>query len=431
MNRILVFLVSAAIVISAVAAPIIGTLPNTISNGQPMDAVPLMADFNWIVNQTNANAAGIGNANSFSAVQSGIAGTAAASFPIVSQIQNQAFSWAGVAGGTGNAITLTPTPASSAYQPGQIFWFQASATNSGATTVNISSLGTLAVQVSGSACAGGEIINGKWYGVLVDSSGTTAQLIRWTWSAQAGANTDITSLNAPSIGASTATTQTSTDNSTKVATTAFVHSVASLSPTLHQQVFTSSGTFTIPSGTIAGTVFKVTVVGGGGGGGNSAAYQGGSGGGAGGTAIIWESGWTAGNTIAVTIGAGGAAQATGGNSTIASGTQTITTVTGTGGAGGVSAYGNGGAGGGGTNGTFNISGGGGGSASGVSAGSGVGSAGVGGSSILGGGGYGANGTGSIVGGPGATNTGGGGGGGSYGGNGGAGGSGVVIFEWVL
>jgi len=42
--------------------------------------------------------------------------------------------------------------------------------------------------------------------------------------AASGANTDITSLNSPALGSATATTQTSTDSSTKVATTAFVKS---------------------------------------------------------------------------------------------------------------------------------------------------------------------------------------------------------------
>lgn len=36
---------------------IIGTLPNNIQNGQTVDANPVMADFNFIVNQVNANAA--------------------------------------------------------------------------------------------------------------------------------------------------------------------------------------------------------------------------------------------------------------------------------------------------------------------------------------------------------------------------------------
>lgn len=40
--------------------PIIGTLPNNIQNGQSVDAAPVMADFNFIVNQVNANANPIG-----------------------------------------------------------------------------------------------------------------------------------------------------------------------------------------------------------------------------------------------------------------------------------------------------------------------------------------------------------------------------------
>jgi hypothetical protein len=39
---------------------IIGTLPNNIQNGQSVDANPVMADFNFIVNQVNANANPIG-----------------------------------------------------------------------------------------------------------------------------------------------------------------------------------------------------------------------------------------------------------------------------------------------------------------------------------------------------------------------------------
>lgn len=112
-------------------------------------------------------------------------------------------------------------------------------------------------------------------------------------------------------------------------------------PGILGQVFTSSGTFTIPAGV---TALKVTVIGGGGG---SGGYASGSqntcsgGGGAGGTGISFLTGLTPGNTIAVTVGAAGTAAAsgnntggTGGSSSIASGTQTITTITCTGGSGG-------------------------------------------------------------------------------------------------
>src|ERR1700676_3544536 len=40
--------------------PIIGTLPNNIQNGNTVDATPVMADFNFIVNQVNANGNPIG-----------------------------------------------------------------------------------------------------------------------------------------------------------------------------------------------------------------------------------------------------------------------------------------------------------------------------------------------------------------------------------
>jgi hypothetical protein len=157
---------------------IIGALPNTISNGQAIDAVPVMADFNWIVTQTNANAAAIAATNVFTAVQKGVAANDPAAFPTASQVQTGAFNWCGVAGGTLNALTLTPSPAITAYTPGSTFIFQAGATpNSGAATVAISGLTTLAVQVSGAACVGGEIAANKWYSLFVDASGTTAQLV--------------------------------------------------------------------------------------------------------------------------------------------------------------------------------------------------------------------------------------------------------------
>lgn len=105
------------------------------------------------------------------------------------------------------------------------------------------------------------------------------------------------------------------------------------------QVFTSSGTFTIPAGV---TALKATVVGGGGGGGGSqagACFDAGGGGG-GGCAIAYLTGLTPGNTISVAAigGAGSGGSSSGGNgtaggtSTISSGTQTIPTVSATGGA---------------------------------------------------------------------------------------------------
>lgn len=91
--------------------------------------------------------------------------------PNVSDIQGQAFSY-GTAGGTGNALTLTPSPALLAYADGVAFDFKASATNTGAATVNVNGLGTRSiyrVTDSGSvALSGGEIVNGGIYRLVYD-----------------------------------------------------------------------------------------------------------------------------------------------------------------------------------------------------------------------------------------------------------------------
>jgi hypothetical protein len=95
-------------------------------------------------------------------------------------------------------------------------------------------------------------------------------------------------------------------------------------------VFTSSGTFTIPTGK---TVVKVTVVGGGG---STQALSGGSittcsGGGGGGSAIKYLTGLTPGNTLTVTVAGTTSVGNSGSTSSVASGTQSITTISATGG----------------------------------------------------------------------------------------------------
>lgn len=194
------------------------------------------------------------------------------------------------------------------------------------------------------------------------------------------------------------------------------------------QVFTGNGTFTIPTGV---TAVKVTVVGGGGGGGGgrqSCCGSAGGGGGGGAALIKYLTGLTPGNTLSVTVGAAGAGSvnngsngSTGGTSSVASGTQSITTLTCTGGgAGPTQAPNNRVAGGTATNGDINADGGpchnaGGNGSAGGNSGLGFGL-----------GGFGATGASNGT----YAGTGyGGGGGGGYSFSGGAGTAGVVIFEW--
>jgi hypothetical protein len=136
-------------------ATIIGTLPNTLANGQTADAVPLMADLNWIVNQVNANAAALattpqlGAQNSFTERQSGVAASSPANFPIASQVQNSQFiTLSSVLG----ANTITARIAGltlGAYTRGQVFTFVSAEGNSGPATVNIDSLGAVAITKEG------------------------------------------------------------------------------------------------------------------------------------------------------------------------------------------------------------------------------------------------------------------------------------------
>jgi hypothetical protein len=109
-------------------------------------------------------------------------------------------------------------------------------------------------------------------------------------------------------------------------------------PGLTGQVFSSNGTYTIPSGV---TRIKVSCYGGGGSGAGSNPELGSGGaGGSGAYSVKYLTGLTPGNTLSVTVGAGGAASGStssgnsGGTSSVASGTQSITTISGGGGGGG-------------------------------------------------------------------------------------------------
>lgn len=103
--------------------------------------------------------------------------TALTHYPSVKQVQNGAFCYA-VSSGT-NTVTLTLSPAATAYAAGQHFVFKAGGTNTGATTLNVNGVGAKNVYVNGSACVGSEIISGLIYVVVYD--GTQFQLVNPTF----------------------------------------------------------------------------------------------------------------------------------------------------------------------------------------------------------------------------------------------------------
>lgn len=143
--------------------PIIGTLPVTLVNGTTADATQVQSDLNFIVNQVNANAADatlvalLASANNFTQVQSGIAATAAANFPIASQVQNSSLLTLSSTLGTNSLTGRVAQLPLAAYAVGQVFTFRPSQTNTGAVTLNINGIGAGAVNCGSTACVGGEL----------------------------------------------------------------------------------------------------------------------------------------------------------------------------------------------------------------------------------------------------------------------------------
>jgi hypothetical protein len=90
------------------------------------------------------------------------ASTTRALYPTTAQVQDGAFLWGGTAGGTADALTITLTPAITAYAAGQIFQFIAASTNATATpTINVNGVGVKTIKrQSGAAIQAGDISAG-------------------------------------------------------------------------------------------------------------------------------------------------------------------------------------------------------------------------------------------------------------------------------
>lgn len=92
-------------------------------------------------------------------------------FATYKQIQDNEESYLGDAGGTADAITLTPSPALPAYVTGQVFYFKATATSTDDVTVNISGLGAKELKdVVGDQIFVGGIASGRIYQIIYDGT---------------------------------------------------------------------------------------------------------------------------------------------------------------------------------------------------------------------------------------------------------------------
>ena len=132
--------------------------------------------------------------NKFTGLGAGSASTDSAN---LGQVQASAYIWCGTMGGAADAGTLSPTPAITAYAAGQRFAWKASTnTNTGAMTVAISGLSTIAAQKDRTALAAGDHVASDIYVGILDTT-STMQIMKF-------AGTDI-NLAAPGpIGGTTA-----------------------------------------------------------------------------------------------------------------------------------------------------------------------------------------------------------------------------------
>jgi len=97
------------------------------------------------------------------------------SYPSVNDVQLDAMTWGGTAGGTANAQTVTLSPTPLAYTAGMRVRYIPSANNSGATTINVNGLGAKSIFFGGQACVGGEFISGSVVEIQYD--GTNFHLV--------------------------------------------------------------------------------------------------------------------------------------------------------------------------------------------------------------------------------------------------------------
>ncbi len=353
---------------------IVGTLPVTLLNGTTADATQVMSDFNWVVNQVNANAVPLASAaltnanNNFTVIQSGVSATQPANFPIASQIQGDVFNTFQSTLGT-NAITARMSAlALTAWPTDAVFSFIPSQTNTGPANITVDSAGSSIIFSMGSTLVGGELRAGV--PAIVKRDATKLNLVN-----SSNVRFDLASAT------SSSSVRMLISSGPRPITLAHQPTVTTIA--------SGSGTYNSPA-TCTRLWIRLIGAGGGGGGSNSGGSAGGNGG-------------NGGDTTFETLTAGGGSPGSG--------------AAGPGGAGGTASGGS----------ILNLSGGSGGSGTGVTGDS----AGDGANSVFGGGGGGVTSGNTAV--AGATNTGGG-GGGAAGGNaskGGGGGAGGYVEHMIF
>jgi len=93
----------------------------------------------------------------------------------IGQIQDSTTKWGGTSGGT-DTVTITLTPAITAYADGQRFAFLAGGANTGAATLNVNGVGAKALEKRGAALAANDIAANDIVEVIYDSTNDAFQV---------------------------------------------------------------------------------------------------------------------------------------------------------------------------------------------------------------------------------------------------------------
>lgn len=165
---LVLYWLAAPLVVGAVAQ-IVSGLPFTLTNGTVADATQVMADFNQIVNNVNANAAKNGVNNDITALSALVTPVTPA------QGGTPVFIASGAGGGSANAQTVAATlPSTFALTANYAVVFVPSNTNTGATTLTVNATAAKNVLKPSAGglvtLAGGEIVSGQSTTVVYDGT---------------------------------------------------------------------------------------------------------------------------------------------------------------------------------------------------------------------------------------------------------------------
>lgn len=108
--------------------------------------------------------------------------TARTSLVTYGQLQDGAPEYVAIVGGSANAITLTPAIPITTYSTGQKFFFKASLSNTGSTTIAVSGLSAINIRKGAalSPIVAGDIIANAFYEITYDSANTAFILTQGT-----------------------------------------------------------------------------------------------------------------------------------------------------------------------------------------------------------------------------------------------------------